>query len=114
MLGLIDGRGVTSHSGLLFWKGWTRRGDRSCIEWSCSCHGVCIGYFRPEAESQQTEIDHEMKNEFKKLSIAESNFEAEHGLICKADGGTEVHDDSGWRVVIGCRAETRQHVKINT
>ena len=41
---------------------------------------------------------------------------AEYGLICKADGGMKVQDDSddsGWRVVMGCGAETRQHVKIN-
>jgi len=34
-------------------------------------------------------------------------------MICKADGEMEVHDDSGWRVVMGCEAVMRQHVKIN-
>ena len=68
---------------------------------------------RPEAKSQQTEIDREIKKLFKKKSIAERDFKAEYGLICKADGGMEVHDDRGWRVVMGCEAVTRQHVKIN-
>ena len=45
--------------------------------------------------------------------MAERDLKAEYGLICKADGGMKVHEDSGWRVVIGCGAETRQHVQIN-
>ena len=35
-----------------------------------------------------------------------------NSLIFKADGRMEVHDDSGWREVMGCGAETRPHVKI--
>ena len=27
---------------------------------SCCCHGVCIGFLRPEAQSQETEIEHEI------------------------------------------------------
>ena len=34
-------------------------------------------------------------------------------MICKADCEMEVHDDSGWRVVMGCEAVMRQDVKIN-
>ena len=80
---------------------------------SCCCHGVCIGFLRPEAQSQETEIEHEIMKQFNKKGIAERDFIAENSLICKADGGIEVHDDSGWREVMGCGAETRQHVKIN-
>ena len=27
---------------------------------SCCCHGVCIGFLRPEAQSQEIEIEHEI------------------------------------------------------
>jgi hypothetical protein len=27
---------------------------------SCCCHGVCIGFLRPEAQSQETEMEHEI------------------------------------------------------
>jgi hypothetical protein len=47
------------------------------------------------------------------IPIAERDLKVEYDLICRADGGMKVHDDSGWRVVMGCGAETRQHVKIN-
>ena len=80
---------------------------------SFCCHGVCIGFLRPEAQSQQTEILHEMMKKLKKKSIAERDFIAKNNLICTADGGIESHDDSGWREVMGCGAETRKHVKIN-
>jgi hypothetical protein len=88
-------------------------GDPSGIERSCCCRGVCIGILRPEAESHQTEIDREIKKQFKEQLIAERDSKAEYGLICKADGGMEVHDDSWWRVVMDCEAKKRQHVKIN-
>jgi hypothetical protein len=45
--------------------------------------------------------------------IAERDVIAVNSLIFKADGRMEVHDDSGWREVMGCGAETRPHVKIN-
>jgi hypothetical protein len=67
---------------------------------SCCCHGVCIGFLRPEAQSQETEIEHETMKQFNKKGIAERDFIAENtqnSLICKADGGIEVHDDSGWK-----------------
>ena len=81
----------------------------------CCCLGVCIGFLRPEAQSQETEIEHEIMKQFNKKGIAERDSVAENSLICKADrdGGIEVHDDSGWSEVIGCGADTRQHVKIN-
>ena len=65
---------------------------------SCCCHGVCIGFLRPEAQCQQTDIAHEIRNELKKKCIVERDFIiliAENSLICKADGGIEVHGDSG-------------------
>ena len=68
---------------------------------------------RPEANSEQTEIEREIKKRFKKQSVAERDLKAEYGLICKADGGMKVDDDSGWRVAMGFGAETRQHVQIN-
>jgi hypothetical protein len=65
---------------------------------------------RPEANSQQTAIEREIEKRFKKSSVAERDLKEEYGLICKADGGLKVHDDSGWRVAMGFGAETRQHV----
>ena len=68
---------------------------------------------RSEANSQQTEIDREIKMYFNKQSIADRNFKAEYGLICKADGEWEVRADRGWRVVMSCEAVMRQDLKIN-
>jgi hypothetical protein len=59
--GLIDGRGLNSHSQAFSREGRPQRGDPAGKERSCCCHGVCIGILRPEAISQQTEFDHERK-----------------------------------------------------
>ena len=68
---------------------------------------------RPEAQSQEIEIEHEIMKQFNNKGIAERDVYAVNSLIFKADGRMEVHDDSGWREVMGCGAETRPHVKIN-
>ena len=47
---------------------------------SCCCHGVCIGFLRPEAQSQEIEIEHEIMKQFDKKGIAERDFIAENSL----------------------------------